>query len=338
VTEQPPWTEPEPPEQLARRARPRAYDRRYNRIYIPPPEPPAPRPPPPPVQVPIRWSGLDINPGHVDEMFTAIVELVEGWYASPPLVGNDTERALADGGAWGFKVIGPRQVTIHGAAVGPRAQLMAWRDQLAMRAADRQPAELAITDPWLGVTHTAMVRAGTDQFNHTFIGGNKAFRYQVVVTAGDPLLYGQDWHQVVLTTHSAAESGRLYQRDYVSLLPAEPGWRYGSPDPPRSSGYLVNAGNAPAPVLAYYAGDLSESRLADDGNQRGINLAAVEAGVGIYVPTATLQAQAQGGGLRTQWVLGGSRTMTIPPRSAARWHLYAQGSGSVTLAWRSAWV
>jgi hypothetical protein len=315
---------------------PRAYDRAYNRAYfVPGPPPPLPPLPPLPGLVPVAWRGLDLNPGHVDEAFTAIVERVEGWYGTPPLNGNDTERAMSDGGAWGLKVIGPREVTITGACIGPRRQVADWRDQVAELAAERVPAELAITDPWLGVTLTAMVRAGTGDMSHVFIGGPRGFRYQLTVTAADPLLYDAAWQTARLTTASAAETGRLYDRLYTARLP-EDGWVYGRPYPSMSSAYLTNAGNAPAPVLAQYEGHLTASRLSD--GRRWILFAELDDQVRALVPTASLEAQAPGGGLRTAWVLAGSRPLLIPPRSVVRWDLYAQGAGSITLAWRSAWL
>jgi len=309
----------------------RRYDLTFNRVYEgrrPGPDERPPRPEPVGL-VPVRWHGLNLSPGWVDDRFTAIVENVTGWYDTPTLNGRDTERALADGGNWGFKTIEQREITVTGAAAGPRAQLMNWRDQLAGLAAEREPLEFAITDPWLGVTHTSMVRAGTDRFKFVFIADGEAFRWEVTLTAADPLLYDQEWRQAILTTTTAPEAGRVYPRQY-------PDWVYGDPHPPGSAAYIRNDGNAPAPVYAEYVGDLSESRL-DEGGPRAIILAALGAGVTILVPTGTLAAQAPGGAARQAFVLPGSRPLVIPPFSTARWHLYAQGSGEVVLNWRSAW-
>jgi len=317
----------------------RDYTREYNRVYQveegPPPPPPQPSSPNPPTLVPVVWGGMDIDPGWVNEAFTAVVENVTGWYGSPPLVGRDTERALADGGAWGYKTIGPRDIEITGAAAGPRPQLMDWRDRLVGLAAAREPAELAITDPWLNVTHTAMVRAGTDNFRHEFIADGYAFRWQVTLTAADPLVYDQQWQTLTLNTTTAADAGREYPRDYSMNEPAYSGWEYADPHPPGSAGYLRNDGDAPAPVYALYQGDLSSSRLTENG--KSILVQALQSGVSIMVPSATLAAEAPGGAPRQAYVLPGSRPMFIPPFATVRWHLYAQGSGTVQLNWRSAW-
>jgi hypothetical protein len=282
----------------------------------------------------IIWDGLDINPGHLDGGVTAIVEDVTGWYGTPPLDGGDSERALADGGAFGHKVIGPRQVEITGAVAAPRSALMDWHDMLTSRAAQRAPSQMSVEDPELGITLTAMVRAGTDQFRHQFIAGREAFRWQAVVTAADPLLYSSEWQQVILGTTGAADSGRAYPRWYDEH--EWPGWEYGNPLPPGSAAYVRNDGNADAPMYATYTGDLTASRL-DLGTAAGILVQPLVTGEQIIVPTATLHAQAVGGASRASFVRPGSRPLLIPARTTARIHLYALGSGTVTVDWRSAW-
>jgi hypothetical protein len=334
----------------------RGYDRDYDRAYTL--EPDAPPPPPPPVVppappedwtagagrlVPVVWHGMDLDPGWVSEWFTAIVENVEGWYASPPLNGGDAERALADGGFYGLKTLGPREVTITGSCIGPRADIMGWRDRIAGLAAERQPSELAVTDPWLGTTRTAMVRADSDTFSHEFFGGRRGWRYQVTVTAADPLLYGSTWKQAVLTNLSSTDTGRPYPRFYVHPREDQPeppdglnGWGYESSVPANSTAVLVNDGNVPAPVYAVWTGDLGPSTVTDDSDS--IIMGGLAAGVQVAVDTATLVAEAPGGGNRSGMIAPGSRPMFVPPRSTALWHLYSTGSGSVTLLWRDAWA
>lgn len=327
----------------------RVYDRGYDRGY--PHSPPAPPAPPPPGRapadwydgqrlVPVTWRGLDLDPGHVTEWFTAVVENVTGWYDSAPLNGNSAERALADGGFYGLKVIEPREVTVTGAAVGPRVDIMGWRDRIAGLCAERQPSELAVTDPWLGLTRTAMVRADSGRLDHVFLGGRRGFRYQFTVTAADPILYGSTWKTARLTTVSAAESGRPYDRLYAHPRDPHPGtlngWQYGLPHPPQSSALLVNDGDAPAPVFAVWDGDLSASIVTD--NTDSVNMAALGAGEQVALDTVTLVAEAPGGANRSGMVQPGSRPMTVPAFSSVLWHLYAVGSGSVTLTWRDAWL
>lgn len=321
-----------------------AFDRHYEEVP-PPPGPPAP-PPPPELPVPVIWGGVNISPGDGEpdggDWFTAIVTSVTGWYGSPPLDGHDAPRALADGAAWGPKILGPREIVIAGTAVGPRGPVMAWRDTLARLACAREPTSLEITDPWLGTTLTTMVRAGTAHLDHEFYAGPRAFRYQVTLTAADPLLYDREWQQLTLTTRTAAEAGRVYDRLYTHPREDHPvplnGWVYGSPYPPGSAGYLRNDGNADAPVYALYEGDLSASRLEGGEGGGPLLLAAVPPQVEIYLATATLNAEAAGGHSRAEFVLPGSRPLLVPAGSTARWHLYAEGSGSVTLVWRSAWT
>jgi hypothetical protein len=276
--------------------------------------------------VPVTWDGLALNTGDQASGLCSVIENVEGWLDSPPLTGNDAGRAIADGAAWGPKTLEARIITLHGAAAGPRDELGWLRDQLAARAAARTPADLVITDGGLDRTLSAEVRAGTERFRHTWLGG-AGFRWQVTLTAADPLLYDSTWQTAELTSEHE-DTGRPYPRDF--------GWRYAVPYLPNTT-RLANTGNHDAPAFALYQGDLSESRLTD-GEGGIIRLAALQPGMQVRVSTATLSAEAAGGLSRASFVLPGSRPMTVPAWSTARWHLYAAGGGSVILAWRSAWI
>lgn len=278
--------------------------------------------------IPVTWDGLALNTGDQVSGLCAVVEDIEGWADSPPLDGNDALRSIADGAAWGPKTLAPRTITIHGAATGPRPELGWFRDQLAARAAARTPAPLSITDGGLDRTLTADVRAGGERYRHTWLAPT-AFRYQVVLTAADPLLYGGEWRYSVLRTLTEGEdTGRPYPREF--------GWNYAVAYLPNTA-QLANLGNTAAPVYALYEGPLTESRLTSDGGGL-IRLAALGTGLQIRVNTSTLAAEAEGGLSRAAAILPGSRAATLPAASTARWHLYASDAGSVTLGWRSAWV
>ncbi len=79
-------------------------------------------------------------------------------------------RVISDGAAWGPKVLGPRSIVITGAAAGPRPELGRLRDQLAVRAASREPVLLEVGDNDLERTLTADVRAGAELYRHTPLG------------------------------------------------------------------------------------------------------------------------------------------------------------------------
>lgn len=267
----------------------------------------------------VVWAGLSLNsddPG--------IVEDVEGWDDSPPLVGHDAERSIADGAQFGPKSLGARIITIHGVAVGQRDRLVEFRDQLTARAASREPADLVVS---VGDrTLVAEVRAGTDRYKQHALG-SAGFRYEVALTAADPLLYEATWRTAVVRPGGGEDTGRPYPVTYP--------WQYAVPYLPNSA-RLVNAGNADAPAYALYEGELGESRLVSE--QGGtIHLAPLGAGMRIRVATATLTAEAEGGLSRASYILPGSTPITVGPSSTARWSLYSAGLGSVTLGWRSAW-
>ena len=278
--------------------------------------------------IPVVWGDLPLNTGDQESGLCAVIERVEGWLDSPPVHGHDAERSIADGAAWGPKTLGPRTIVLTGAAAGPRGVLGTFRDQLAARAASREPAELAITDGGHGRTLAADVRAGTENFRLTW-HGPALYRWQCTVTAADPVLYDARWQTRMLFNESRdITTGRIYTRAYQ--------WRYASSEVPNSA-TLANDGNTPAPVYALYEGDLIESRLvAAAGNM--IRLAPVAAQMQILIATATLSASAVGGLSRASFVLPGSRPLTVAPASSARWFLYSAGFGNVTLAWRSAWL
>ena len=275
---------------------------------------------------PVEWDDLPLNTGDQDSGLCAVVEKVEGWLDSPPVDGHDAARSIADGAAWGPKTLGPRMIVLTGAAAGPRPELLRFRDQLAARAASREPAELAI-DAGHGML-TADVRAGTEHFRQTW-HGPELFRWQCTVTAADPVLYDARWQTLMLfNTSDDVTTGRQYPRAYP--------WRYASSEVP-NSGTLANTGNTAAPVYALYEGDLTESRLVAAAGAM-IRLAPVAPSMQILLATATLTATAVGGLSRASSVLPGSRPLTVAAGSSGRWWLYSAGSGSVTLAWRSAWL
>jgi hypothetical protein len=302
----------------------RWYDLKFDRFYE---TTIAPVPPPGANLVPVMWDGLALNGG--DDPNTglfAIIENVDGWNGSPPLDGHDAARGLADGSAWGPKVLSARVITLTGAVVGPDDQLGVFRDQLAMRAANRQPADLTITDA-SGRSLTASCRADTGQLSHAYIG-LQAFRYQVALTAADPLLYDPTWQQAIVTPATSAATGRPYQRTY--------GWQYAAQSIGNAA-ELVNAGNADAVVYLLFDGDLASPEISDDAGSQ-ISLSDIAAGMEILVESDTLSAVAAGGVSRASYVLPGSVPMVIPAQSSATWHLYATGAGFVTLQWRSAWA
>lgn len=275
--------------------------------------------------VAVRWDGLELM-GLSDEL-DCIVQDVEGWYDTPPIDGHNVNRDLWDGALYGPKVFNGREVTISGTALGQRQALIGFRDQIAQRVADKQPSELVIADPWLGIELSTAVRADGEGYRHSF-KGPRAFTYQIVLLAADHRRYGTAWRQAILTPATEGLSGREYPRSYP--------WRYAEPVLPDVA-QLTNAGDLPAPVYAVYRGQLTAPRLSD-GQGHTLILSGLNDGVTILVNTETLTAQAPGGASRNQWIMPNSSPLTIPPRSTATWRLYATGYGSVELNWRDTWV
>lgn len=279
--------------------------------------------------VPVIWDGLPLNTGDQATGLCCVVEDVEGWLDSPPVTGNDAHRSIADGAAWGPKTLDAREITLAGAATGPRSELAWLRTQLAVRASAREPAELMIGDG----AHddrmlTAEVRAGTERLRHISLGP-VGFRWSVVLSAADPLLYEADWSTARLSNQPPDEAtGRPYPREFA--------WRYAVPYLPNTA-RLANPGTWPAPVWALYEGPLSESSLAD-GLGHVIRVAALQPGMQVQVATATLTAEAPGGLSRASFILPGSQPLAVPAAGSSRWHLYAAGGGSCSLAWRGAWA
>ena len=277
--------------------------------------------------IPVIWDGLWLNTGDQTTGLCSVITNVEGWLDSPPVNGNDVQRVISDGAAWGPKVLQHRTIVLSGTAAGPRPLLGRLRDQLAARASARVPAELVIGDFDQERVLSADVRAGTEAYRWQPLGPG-GFKWQVTLTAADPLLYSGRWQEATLSNLSEGEiTGREYPREYS--------WRYAQPLLPNST-VLRNEGNTDAPVYALYTGDLSESSLTG-GSGQTIRMASLDPGMQILVHTATLTAEASGQS-RASYVLPGSRPMTVPAGSQVRWNLRAAGRGSVALAWRSAWV
>jgi hypothetical protein len=299
----------------------RGYERGFSWEYEAPP------PPPSRVLTPVVLDDLWLNTGDQANGLCVVVENLSGWLDSPPLEGNDVARVISDGASWGPKVLGPRSITISGAATGPRELLGRFRDQLSAKAAKRVPVLLAVGDWDLGRVLTADVRAGSDAYRHRPLGST-GFKYELTVTAADPALYAGTWQTATLTNQTDQATGRSLPREYP--------WHY-------AAGYLPNAatlrndGNHPAPVWALYEGDLEQSALVG-GPDQIVRVTRVDAGVAILVSTSALTAEAEGGLSRASYILPGSRPMWVPAGSTARWFLRSSGRGQVTLAWRSTWA
>jgi len=276
--------------------------------------------------IPVTWDGLALNIG--DDPATSlwwVIEDVQGWLDTPPLDGNDIDRALSDGSAYGPKVLGARQVVLQGCVLtdGSPADLPTIRDQLAGKAAARTPVTLAIGDA-AGRTLTATVRADTDAFKHTFLSPT-AFRWQATLTAADPRLYDQNAQTVTLTNASGGGG-----RGYLLTFPRH----YALATLP-STAWLPNAGNAEAPVVALYTGPLTSGLRLTDGTN-SIFLAALNPGEQVYIQTDRLIAAAPGGASRASYILPGSAPLTVAP-GGEQWSLIGTGSGSVQLSWQSSW-
>jgi hypothetical protein len=277
--------------------------------------------------LPVIWDGLALNTGGPDPAtgLILVVEDIAGWKDSPPLNGNDIDRALSDGSAYGPKLLQARQVIIQGAVItaDDPADLPPFRDKLAGKAAARQPAVLQVGD-LAGRTLTATVRADSDAFKWTFLS-QTAFRWQVTLMAADPRLYDAAVQSVKLS-NAAGGSGWTYSRVYPRS--------YGASAP--NSAVLANGGNAAAPVTALYTGDLAAGNRLTDGTN-SIFLAALAAGEQVYVQTDRLVAYAPGGASRQSYILPGSAPMSVPP-GGATWTLLGTGGGNVQLAWQGAWT
>jgi hypothetical protein len=319
----------EPPRTLDNRtALPEIAKRAYNRLfawrYGVPPRSAGAAP-----SIPVEWGGLPLNIGDLETGLFMCVENIDGWLDSPPLDGNDVARAVADGSAWGPKTLGARAIAVTGVCLGPRDQTRAARDALGSLAAARVPMDFTVADPDLDTSLTASTRADSDALKLAPLG-DQGFRYQVTLTAADPLLYG-DWQQVILAPGSGAATGRIYGKDYP--------WEYGAGQIP-TSGILENEGNVDAPAIALYQGDLASPDLVDD-NGSAIYLTDIGAGMEVQVDTARLQAIAAGGLSRASYIMPNSVPMLIPAQSQIGWHLgsaSASGSGQVVVVWRSAWA
>jgi hypothetical protein len=273
--------------------------------------------------VPVVFNGLNLNEGERADGLTVAVTNLEGWYGTPPLNGNDMERALSDGAIWGPKVIGGRVLNIEGAASGPRDLCLMFARQLAALASLKVPVTLAIGED--GTTLTADVRAGTDQMTHEW-AGPVLFRYTMPATAADARLYEDGWRTAVLTTGAGVQTGRTYPRVYR--------WAYGAADVPNSA-RIENPGNADAPVYAIYNGPLGDTRLTN--GRQTIRVAAIADAQQIAVSTETLAATAPGGFTRANYILAGSVPMSAPANSSEVWRLYGTGTGYVELRWKGAY-
>jgi len=286
--------------------------------------------------LPVIWDGLSLNDGDRGDGLTTVVTDVAGWYGSPPVSGNDLNRALTDGAVFGFKTTQARVITLTGAAVadGPEAReaINTFARTLAAKAVNPQPASLVIgEDEGAGdgsvTLLTASVRADTDALAVAW-QTRLYMTWQAVVTAADPRIYENAWQSLTITpAASGGQTGRLYpwqpQRLYASANVA-------------NAARLTNDGSVAAPVWVTYNGDLGESRLTD--GLTTIHVAALAAGQQIVVNSETLAAVAPGGTSRASYLMAGTAPLLIPAQSTVQWSLYGTGAGHVDLQWRGVYA
>jgi hypothetical protein len=276
--------------------------------------------------VAVTWDGLALSAMDDTTGLTRVVRTVDGWYGTADVDTHDANRELADGAVYGPKVAKAREITISGTVTGQRADLIATRDAIAARVVAKTPADLVITDPWLNQSLTAQVRA-TSALKHEFIN-DRAFRYEVVLSAADPRRYALGWQTAVIQlTGGTGTAGRTYNRTYS--------WNYGIGVVPGLAS-LTNNGNVSAPVFATYDGPLTETRLTDGTTM--VHVAPLLVGEQLLIATDTLTAMAPGGASRASYIMAGSAPLLIPPASQVTWQLLGSGLGTVTLQWRAAWA
>jgi hypothetical protein len=293
--------------------------------------PPPPPPPPETISPPVSWGGLPLNGGN-DGPRCSIVEALDGWYDTPVADGHDVVRTLMDGAAWGPKILAPRVLVIHGAAAVTdaavdRGWLLNLRDQLALLATAREPAEVTVTE--IDGDYTCEARADSESYQHAWIGGQIGFRWQCTLTAADPRKYAP-WQEVTLTAQSAVPTG-------VTVDPFPPEswpWKFGA-SAMANQATLDNPGNAPTTIWALFTGRLQNAAISD--GQRWIRLVELPEAQQVLVDTETLAATAYGGASRASYVLPNSQPILIPPRSSAVISLYGTQGGNVVLSWRPAW-
>jgi hypothetical protein len=276
--------------------------------------------------IPVTWDGLAVNQGYDPASgLTWVIEDVAGWKDSPPLNGNDLDRGLSDGSAYGVKTLEARQVVLQGVVTASApADLPAARDQLAGKAAARSPAPLVIGDR-AGRTMTATVRGDSDAFKWTFLNP-AVFRWQVTLTAADPRMFDVT-AQTVTLSNTGTTGGWGYFRTYPRTYPA---------GVLSSTAWLPNAGNVAAPVVALYTGPLASGLRLTDGTNT-IFMAALGPAEQVFVQCDRLIAAAPGGASRASYLLAGSAPMSVPP-GGAQWSLIGSGSGTVQLQWQAAWT
>jgi hypothetical protein len=147
------------------------------------------------------------------------------------------------------------------------------------------------------------------------------------LTGGGPFT-----HRAVAAISPAALTAPVWPADVVRAYPRAYPARLAS-----NEAAMLNQGTVAAPARAVFTGDLSQSRLVSMLTGRQLWINPVPAGAQIAIDTATLTATAPGGASRASYVRGGSQTMLVPAASTDTWSLYASGSGTVDLSWRSAW-
>jgi len=262
------------------------------------------------------------------------VASVEGWLDLPDVRIGDSPRAGQHGLSMGEDFAGGRTIrfvveTVGSDADAAAAIVEAFRAKLVFVDGDDGDIPLVGTTPGFPALRT-LVRPRRRNNPLTWDSGIGAIRSTIELQAADPRLYA-DAESSASTGLSAAVGGLVFS----AVAP----FVFGSGGTGNTMD-CTNEGTFPTPWVATFTGPLVAPELVHSASGKRVSLtgATLTAGQTLVVDSLEHTVMLDGTSSRYSWLAASSQWFDLAPGANAVDLLGASGAGSVTMAWRSAWL
>jgi hypothetical protein len=259
---------------------------------------------------------------------------VEGWLDLPDVRIGDSPRAGQHGLTMGEDFAAGRTIrfvieTVAADADAAATIVEALRDKLVFVAGDDGDIPLVGTTPGYPALRT-LVRPRRRNNPLTWDSGIGAIRAVIEMIAADPRLYAD-----TASSDSTALSTAVGGLDFSAVAP----FVFGSGGTGNTMD-CPNDGTFPTPWVATFTGPLTAPELVhvDSGYRITLSGGTLLAGETLVVDSLEHTILLGGTASRYSWLAASSQWFDLAPGANSIMLLGASGSGSVSMAWRSAWI
>lgn len=259
-----------------------------------------------------------------------VLEDADGWDDAPDVRIDFADRVGVDGAFDAPGNYEARQITLSGAAVNPdRARLQQAKDTLRAVARNLGALSTLVGTDVLGARQLSVKRSGQLKIDPL---GDAAFRYELVLTAPDPVLYGIDEQSVTTSLIDLADTS-----DGDWKFPMT--FPYGFAGAGTGAGVMVarNEGNVTSWPVFRFNGPGTGLTVAHRG--QAVTVTNLGAGNYLVVDMAAHSALLQGDQPRRDLIAPGPQWFGLEPGdNTVSFYASVYSSATVTMTWRSAWL